>query len=186
MRVVRIRIMKKGAFWFFNNIKIGPHQPATEPLDYDILSEEVKNSIDRAQALGVIYVEDTPKERPTFTIEVPAKESLCEMPGSAVATEVESATIEDEEVERVEELVPEEPPVQVEDLNPTQEELDRAAALLKKNGNAVKKILKHLNKNSDSRRFLMACLQSEKENRARPGILDMIEEVFLSIPPGEN
>ena len=179
MRPVRIFIAKKGAFWFFNNIKLGPHNKQTEVFDYDTLSDVTKRSIDKYHSLGVIFIKETTEPCSDFKIEEP--NDTPEIVPAQGIPDFESVTEPEDLPELV--CVPEPPPIKVEDLTPTEEDLERARALMARNGNTIRKTIKAMDQSFATRKFVYACIEAEKAGKNRDGILRVLEDKFISIPP---
>lgn len=207
MRVVRIKLTKPNSFWFLNNLHLGPENRVSEPIDLDALDGRTRNKVDKAEkTFKLIKVLPQPNgTRPTFEVEsakpahyvLPRHEPVSKIARRkaeqaektskeppAVDEEkmpdIESVTLADEplSVEEIEE--PEEP--KIEKVEPTEEDFEEAEALLRQNGNTVKRVLRYMDRPVDEvKRFLLACLKIEKKRKKRKGTIAALEEAYLEV-----
>lgn len=207
MHVVRIRLIKSNSFWFLNNLRLGPENSVSDPIDLDALDNRTRDKIEKAEeSFGLIKVIPQPEGvKPTFEVEksspvsyaLPRYRSISkivkdkakqveekeppEKPESESEEfpEIQSVTVEEDSVtEEISE--PEEP--EIKKVEPTEEDFEEARLLLKQNGNTVKRVLRHMDKPADeAKRFLLACLEVEKDRKKRKGTIATLEEAYLEV-----
>ena len=173
MRLVKIQLADS-PFWFLGKlVNLTQENRMSDFLNVDSLPDEEKTIINKSARIGEIRIYD-PENRRLKTID----ES--DYISGEYAVDIDD--IKDDESDTVPEVFS----VTVnndkdedEDKNPTKADYEEAQILLNKNGNTVKKIIKQIPKTTDGLLLLHACLETEKANQSRAGVVNTIEKCIV-------
>ena len=139
----------------------------------DSLPEEEKTVINKSIKIGAIRIYDpenhclkTTDDASYVNGEYAVDIEDIKDDESDTVPEVFSVTVNNEEEEEVEE-------------GPIEADYECAQLLLNKNGNTVKKTIKEIPKTKEGLFLLHACLETEKENKNRAGIVNTIEQCIM-------
>jgi len=174
MRLVKIRLADC-PFWFLGKtVNLTKNKPVSDFINIDSLSDENKKIINHSASRGEIRIFDPDNNKlknldsailisGEFSVDI---EDI-KYDESDTIPEVFSMTVEDD--------APDEDEVQVPDEN----DYENAELLLSKNGNTVKKTIKQLPTTEEGLMLLHACLETEKSDRNRAGIISTIEQRIM-------
>lgn len=192
MRIVKLRTSKPNTFWIMDNINLTPFQDTTLPFDIDEVYEEGQKCIyTAANVTGNIQIIDVPNPNNLMHIERDDK-PIYELPGQqyqyaprniavATADQTEIAGYDDDSDDS--DYVENETPAINKDHEPGEEQLKEARKLLSRKSKVVEMYVNDLPDSKESRRFLLGCINTEKQKKKRKTVLDILEDKFLSIAP---
>ena len=201
MDIVRIKLMKPNSFWFLNDLHLGPGNILSPPFDLDEAESKIKEKIVRAENdFRVIKVIRQPEGTvpmlnintdSTVRFELPKSMPRgVRMMNEKKAEEKTEATLLAPQGPEAETEMPElksitlepEPEPEIEETLPSEQDFDNAKALLARNGNTIKKVIRTLDKPAQEiKAFLLACLEVERTGKNRKGTIACLEEAFLGV-----
>ena len=175
MKLFKIKLAESG-FWFLDDIaSLTKENTMSDFINVELLPIQVVKIIDHASNMREIKLFDATNHRVHKLIDLgyykgdfSVDTNDVKEDESDLTPEVFSVTIDSEDEN------------EVEDIEPSENDISNAQILLSKNGNTVKKTIKQMTEN-DSLKFLYACLQVEQEKQNRVGVIQAIDKKIAEL-----
>jgi len=169
MKLFKIKLVGN-TFWFLDNIvSLNPNNKTSKFISVDSLSVENIEAIDKSAHMLEIKLFDFKDNRVYklselgyFNGDFSIDTNDIKEDESDLMPELFSMTIENKEEEE-----------EVQDIEPSEDDITNAKILLNKNGNTVKKTISQIDMDL---KFLYACLEVEQNKLNRSGVIKAIDE----------